>query len=142
MGNILLYLQADTAVLNNISEADVLSFSIWFYIAIAEFVIIGFLLWKLMKKSNTLDLAEISKAKLRKAKNTKVNMEELMNNINGSKALYKTLSSACHPDRFVNSDKQELAQEIFQGISHHKRDFQKLSELKKRAEMELNINFK
>lgn len=142
MRNILLYIQADPAVRDTIISVDAPSFSIWFYIAIAEFVIIAFLLWRLIKKSRTHDLADASKAKIRKAKESKINMDDLMNNINRSKALYKTLSSTCHPDRFVNSDKEQLAEEIFQEISHHKRDFQKLSELKKRAEMELNINFK
>jgi curved DNA-binding protein CbpA len=69
-------------------------------------------------------------------------MNSLMDSINGSKDLYKELSRVCHPDRFTNSDKQKNAEEIFQEISKNKRDFNKLSELKKRVIAELNINLK
>jgi len=84
----------------------------------------------------------VTKTDIKKSKKTDIDMDNLMNSINGSRDLYKTLNKKCHPDRFVNSDKQELVVKIFQEISRNKRDFEKLNKLKLRAEKELNINFK
>src|SRR5690606_18359338 len=142
MKNFLLQVSTDSLISDPIEIVTVPSLHVWFYIAISEFIIIIFLLWKIIRKPKSLDLIDVSKVDIRKAKNSKIDMNDLMNNINRSKALYKNLSRACHPDRFVNSENQQVATEIFQGISDHKRDFQKLMELKTRAEKELNINFK
>jgi len=142
MKNILLQVKTDSVVAEKISNSDSTSFSIWLWIALIEFAIIAFLLYKLNKKGNDLKFGDLSKDKMRNAKKSEVDMENLMNSINGSKDLYKKLSRTCHPDRFINSDKQELAEEIFQDISKYKRDFKKLTELKERAVTELNINFK
>lgn len=117
--------------------------NIWFWIAIVQILIIFFLIVKIRKKSY-LDpsLADISENKLKKSKKAHVDMDGLMLSINGSKDLYKELSRLCHPDRFINSEKQELAQDIFQEISRNRRDFQKLVALKERAVNELNIKLK
>ncbi|WP_415370917.1 hypothetical protein [Patiriisocius sp. Uisw_047] len=142
MKNILLQVKADSVVTETISNTDATTFSIWFWVAIIEFFIIVFLFLKLKKKGNDLKFGDLSKDKMRNAKKSDVDMDNLMNSINGSKDLYKELSRTCHPDRFINADKQKLAEEIFQDISKHKRDFKKLTELKERAITELNINFK
>lgn len=142
MKNILLQVKADSVVAETISNTDSTTFSIWFWVAIIELVIIVFLFLKLKKKGKDLKFGDLSKDKMRNAKKSDVDMDNLMNSINGSKDLYKGLSRTCHPDRFINSDKQKLAEEIFQDISKHKRDFKKLTELKERAITELNINFK
>jgi uncharacterized protein YozE (UPF0346 family) len=143
MKNILLQVKADSVVVaETISNTDSTTFSIWFWVAIIEFVIIVFLVLTLKKKGKDLKFGDLSKDKMRNAKKADVDMDNLMNSINGSKDLYKELSRTCHPDRFINSDKQKLAEEIFQDISKHKRDFKKLTELKERAITELNINFK
>lgn len=142
MKNILLQVKTDSLVAETVSTPDSTTYSIWFWIALIEFAIIAFLLFKLKKKGNDLIFGDLSKDKMRNAKKSDVDMDNLMNSINGSKDLYKELSRTCHPDRFINSDKQKLAEEIFQDISKHKRDFKKLSELKERAITELNINFK
>ncbi|WP_179348757.1 molecular chaperone DnaJ [Winogradskyella pacifica] len=113
--------------------------NLWLYVAIIEFLIIGFLVYKMTKKKTDLDFSNISKDKLKSAKSSQVDMGNVMNSINGSKELYKQLSKRCHPDRFINSEKQELAETIFQDITKHKRNFQKLSELKERAKEELKI---
>lgn len=142
MKNILLQVKADSVVTETISNTDATTFSIWFWVALIELFIIVFLFFKLKKKGNDLKFGDLSKDKMRNAKKSDVDMDNLMNSINGSKDLYKELSRTCHPDRFINSDKQKLAEEIFQDISKHKRDFKKLTELKERAITELNINFK
>lgn len=142
MKNILLQVKPDSVVAETISNTDSTSFSIWLWIALFEFAIIAFLLFKLKKKGNDLKFGDLSKDKIRNAKKSEVDMNNLMNSINGSKDLYKELSRTCHPDRFINTDKQKLAEQIFQDISKYKRDFKKLTELKERAITELNINFK
>lgn len=125
-------------ITNNIDN----SISIWFWIALIELTIILFLIIKLRKKKSNLDFSDLTKDNIKSAKSTNIDMTNLMNSINGSKDLYKKLSRLCHPDRFVNSDKHQLAEKIFQEISKNKRDFNKLSELKQRAISELKINFK
>jgi len=142
MKNILLQAKQDSVVNETIANTDSTTFSIWFWIALIEFNFILFLLFELNKKGNDLKFGDLSKDKIRTAKKSAVDMDNLMNSINGSKELYKELSRSCHPDRFINSDKQKVAEEIFQEISKNKRDFKKLTELKERAITELNINFK
>ena len=114
----------------------------WFWIAVIEFLIILVFILRIKRKKTELKFGDISKEKLRNAKKSKVDMDGLMNSINNSKELYKKLSRSCHPDRFINSDKHNTAEDIFQEISKHKRDFNKLTELKLRAIKELNINIK
>ena len=123
------------------NNCETLTFSIWFWVSIAEFVIIVFILLRLKRKNNDLKFGDLSKDKLKNAKKSDIDMDNLMNSINGSKELYKELSRICHPDRFINSEKHQLAEEIFQEISKHKRNFNKLTELKKRAISELQIDF-
>lgn len=142
MKNMFSQVKTDSAIAETIPNTDSSLFSIWFLIAIVELVIIVFLLFRLRKKRNNLKFGDLPKSKLRNAKKYDVDMNNLMNSINGSKDLYKELSRTCHPDRFINSDKHKNAEEIFQDISKNKRDFKKLTELKERAINELNINFK
>lgn len=142
MRNILLQLKTDNVVTETISNTDSNSHSIWFWIALAELIIIAFLIFTIKKKKKDLKFADLSKDKIRNAKKSDIDMDNLMNSINSSKDLYKELSRTCHPDRFINSDKQKIAEEIFQEISKHKRDFKNLTELKQRAITELNINLK
>lgn len=142
MKHILLQVKQDSVFTETITNIDSITFSKWFWIALIELVIITFLIFKLNKKGGDLKFGDLSKDKKRTAKKADVDMDNLMNSINGSKDLYKQLSRDCHPDRFINSDKQKIAEVIFQDISKNKRDFKKLTELKERAKIELNINFK
>jgi uncharacterized protein YozE (UPF0346 family) len=142
MNFFLLQVKTNNVIAETASVADSASFPIWFWIALIEFAIIVFLVFRLRKKREKLTFGDLSKDKIRNAKKSDVDMENLMNSINGSKELYKQLSRTCHPDRFINNSKQELAEEIFQEISKHKRDFKKLTELKEKAITELNIKFK
>ena len=142
MKNILSIIQSK-GISNEIPlETDTTEFSIWIYIALGELIIITYLIFKLNKKESELAFGDLSKKKIRNLNKSEIDMANVMNSINNSKTIYKELSRACHPDRFVNSDKQIIAEEIFQGITKYKRDFKKLTELKERAIIELNINFK
>lgn len=137
---ILFVLNTSDIILESTEAQDEVALAIWFYVAIVELLIIVFLLWKLnRRKSESIALNNISKEKLREAGKADVDMENLMNSINKSRDLYKDLSRTCHPDRFINTDKEALAQEIFQEVSRNKRNHKNLTALKIRAEKELGI---
>lgn len=140
MTTTLLQVQPDSVVIETIANNG--TTSIWFWVALVEFALIVLLLFRVKKKVADLKFGDLSKDNLRTAKKTDVDMNDVMNSINSSKGLYKELSRTCHPDSFINSDKQKIAEEIFQEISRNKRNFKKLTELKERATAELNINFK
>jgi len=142
MKNIILQVKTDSVVAETIANVETPSLSIWFWVALAEFIIITLLILKTKKKQKNLEFGDIPKGKMKAARNSNVDMGNLMNSINSSKQLYKELSRACHPDRFINSEKQVIAEHIFQEISDNKRDFNKLTALKQRAKTELNINLK
>ena len=116
------------------------SISIWVWIAAIEFVLIVLLLLKLYRqKGKKFDLLEVKKSDLKKSGN--IDMNNLMNSIHHSRELYKELSKNCHPDRFVNTPKQEIAEEIFQKISRNKRNYEQLMFIKEEAKNKLNLNF-
>ncbi|MBK6902420.1 MAG: hypothetical protein IPH04_06325 [Saprospirales bacterium] len=75
----------------------------------------------------------MSKNKIKNIGSTNIDMNNLMNSIHGSRELYKELSKACHPDKFINTDKHKIAEEIFQNISMDKRNYEKLLAHKERA---------
>ncbi len=112
---------------------------IWIVIAIIEFLVILFLLLK--KKKTNLDYSDVNQSEIKKMKNQDIDMDNLMNSINHSKELYKELSKKCHPDRFVNTPLQEVADKLFQEITANQRNHKRLTELKEQAKTELNINF-
>lgn len=116
--------------------------SIWFWIALVEFLVITLIIYKSRKKKMDLEFADLPKDKFKSAKGSSIDMGNLMNSINGSKGLYKELSRLCHPDRFINTDKQEASVIIFQELTKHKRNFEKLSKLKEQAITELKIKIK
>lgn len=113
----------------------------FFWISIAEFSVILFLIYKLKSKKTINELSDFEIKNIKSSKNNSIDMNNLMNSIHNSKGLYKELSKKCHPDRFINDPRQKLAEEIFQEITKNERNYEKLSTLKLRAENELNINF-
>ena len=115
--------------------------TVWFWITVFQFILILFLSFKLLRNKKNLDFSDIGKGNLKKSQELEIDMGKLMNSINNSSDLYKELSRKCHPDRFVNSPNQELAQEIFQEIARHKRNHEKLIALRDRAISELNLRF-
>ena len=140
MRNIILQIKSDP--LNVVSDkTEWTQNSFWFWLFLIEFLIIILLLIKINRNKSSLTFSDLNKETIRKAKDQNINMDNLMDSINSSTDLYKELSSKCHPDRFVNSDKQLLAEKIFQEISKDKRNYEKLCVLKERAITELNISF-
>ncbi|MCE2681538.1 MAG: molecular chaperone DnaJ [Cryomorphaceae bacterium] len=99
---------------------------IWFYIAVCEFIIIlVVLLFRLLRHKGNRDI--------NKFKSVEIDMDNLMQSIHLSKDLYKELSRSCHPDRFINTEKFEIAESIFQEISLNERNYKELLRLKDEA---------
>ena len=73
-----------------------------------------------------------------KSKDNDIDMMGVMNDINGSRELYKTLSRKYHPDRFMDPAKKEIASELMKDITKYKRNYNKLTQLQKQAENELH----
>lgn len=141
MENILLQISTDTTSVSALKSGTTLLTSFWFWLSLVEFTLIILLLIRLRKRKSNLAFADLPKDKIKNAKEMDIDMDNLMNSINGSRDLYKELSRLCHPDRFVNKPEQKIAEEIFQEISRHKRNYEKLTSLKERAKSELSINF-
>ncbi len=110
---------------------------VWFYISILLFALVIIQFIVLLRKSSSPSYSQDSK--IQNLKKTEVNMDDLMQSIVGSKELYKKLSKRCHPDRFIGTDKQSKADELFKSISKYKRNYTELIALKDKAQKELNI---
>jgi hypothetical protein len=140
MRYIILQVQHDSlTVSKSIIESGTHSF--WFWLSLIELILIIFLCYKLFNKKKNLTFSDLTNDNLKKSRKTDVDMSNVMDSINKSRDLYKKLSSLCHPDRFVNTFKQKIAEELFQEITLNKRNYEKLLLLKERAINELNINF-
>lgn len=105
------------------------------YITLLAFVV-GFLIAMVIFRKPTKK-KKIKELEL--ARNTDVDMNNVMNSIYQSKDLYKEISKVCHPDRFINTDKHSLAEEIYKEVTKCKRDYAKLVALKNKVEQELKI---
>lgn len=115
--------------------------TIWFYFTLIEFIIIIILIIRIYKAKSNSQQDNFETDILKNAKNAKIDMSDLMDSINGSRELYKELSRKCHPDKFVNTEKEKIAEELFQEIVKHKRNYKMLGHLKDRAINELNVYF-
>jgi len=121
---------------NNIEPYEHINW--WFWIAIAQFIIIIFLIFTLISKNN-----QSLKRKLKKelSDNT-IDFDNIINSSFNSTNIYNELKVKCHPDRFPNDIKKNtIAEKLFQEITENKNNIKRLLELKKKAEQELNINF-
>jgi hypothetical protein len=102
----------------------------WFYIALFEFIVIlAFIFFRLKRHK--------AKREIDKFKNVDIDMDNLMQSIHLSKDLYKELSRSCHPDRFINTEKFEIAQGLFQEISLNEKNYKELVRLKDEANKKL-----
>ncbi|RZJ73114.1 MAG: hypothetical protein EOO45_10490 [Flavobacterium sp.] len=112
----------------------------WMWIAVAELAVIGYLTYRLLNNRKPA-LPETEATLFTEAKSSNIDMGDLMNNITKSRNLYKQLSAKCHPDRFaMDAGKRQIADEIFQELSRHQRNYSKLLALQERAGRELNIH--
>lgn len=123
----------------------------WPIISVTELLIILFLiLKKYSNKHKKLDHSpliststkeeDINISDFRNEKSSEINMDELIESISKAKELYKHLSNKCHPDRFLDPDKNNKANVIFQQIVNSQRNYQKLLKIKDLAQKELGIS--
>jgi|JI10StandDraft_1071094.scaffolds.fasta_scaffold56195_6 hypothetical protein len=141
MRHTLLQILTDTTkIMANTKTETSSTRSYWMWIAAAEFLVIGYLAFKLINKKK-IKFDQAGGDILNEAKNSNVDMDNLMNSINKSRQLYKQLSAKCHPDRFATDEqKQKIADDLFQEITRNQRNYSKLLELQEEAQQKLNIN--
>ncbi|WP_430936820.1 hypothetical protein [Saccharicrinis sp. 156] len=77
------------------------------------------------------------KESYRKFKKEEVDMNNLMNSINKSSQLHRELSRKYHPDRFLDQEKKTFAEELMKEINGNKTDYNKLLDLKEKANHKL-----
>lgn len=123
---------------NLIEKINSNSINIWHYIAFGEFLIILSLVFYIIYLKRRQTLSKFEKEIL-EAKNTDIDMDDLMLSINKSRELYKELSRKCHPDQHMNSEFQKEIEELFKEITKNKRNFQELVKLKDIAANKYNI---
>lgn len=73
-------------------------------------------------------------------KKESINMHGLFSNIEKMGALqdlYIELCSEAHPDRFVDSEKQEIAKQMFQKIQENKYNYEELVNIKQEMKVKL-----
>lgn len=137
---ILLQKLADTTkVIINSGSTVIPANNYWKWIAIGEFILLCILIF-IYFNSKKVRLENTESDLLGQAKGTKVDMDELMKNINESKKIYDKLKVKCHPDRFPeDEEKRKIADELFQEITRNQRNHSKLLELQELAKQKLNI---
>jgi len=110
----------------------------WFWIAIAQFVVIVLLIFASKFKRKQSLKQKVKKESL----GDTIDFDNIINSSFNSNKVYDELKVKCHPDRFANDDeKNKIAEYIFQEISKNKNNIKRLLELKEKAKQELNINF-
>lgn len=138
MKQILLQIITDSTKVIMTKSKSGFSQNYWFWIAAAELGVILFLATKLVKKKEVVFDTKTEDL-LNSSKSTNIDMTNLMDSINKSRDLYKLLSSKCHPDRFLDAEKNKLADDLFQEITKSQRNYARLLELKETAINKLNI---
>lgn len=112
---------------------DILS-NVWFFISLLEFVFIVFLLvgkLRMMQKKREQKREILSK--------DNIDYDNIIKSSFNSQSLYDSLKKKCHPDRFLEKEKNAIATEIFARIVENKYNYQALQEIKDDAETKLNI---
>lgn len=112
--------------------------NLWFWISIAEFIVIMLLIVRKPKVRN--DSAKL--AFKEEALSRTVDFGNIINSSFHSLSLYDELKVRCHPDLFVNDlEKNRTALALFQEITRNKANVKRLEEIKIEAEALLNIKF-
>jgi hypothetical protein len=107
---------------------------VWFFISLLEFVFIVFLLagkLRIIQKMREQKREILSK--------DNIDYDNIIKSSFNSQSLYDSLKKKCHPDRFLEKEKNAIATEIFARIVENKYNYQALQEIKDDAETKLNI---
>lgn len=140
MKHLLLQLTSDSLSVSKLPFVNAISW--WVYLVVSGLFVILILARYLIKKYKKQSLQGYPIDKIKAMQKTSVDLDNLMYSISSANELYKDLSKTCHPDRFLKDDKHSIAEEIFKEITKSKRNYAQLDQLKKRAEAELDIQFK
>lgn len=110
----------------------------WIWIAITEFLVIIFLLFKRKTKVNETVNSKFKKDSLK----SEIDFHNIIDSSFNSMKLYDELKVKCHPDRFpTDNEMNKIADSLFQEINKNKTNTKRLLELKEEAKQKLNINF-
>ncbi len=66
-----------------------------------------------------------------------INYSSLFSSMEKGQQLFNQLKVRCHPDRFIGTDKLELAEELFKQVQANSTDYTKLLALKEQIDKEL-----
>ncbi len=115
------------------------TFNFWSWIAVLEFVII---LWLVFRRK-WFGSSRAIRAKVKnEVLNQNVDFDNVINSSFNAGQIFDELKVRCHPDRFPNDDfKKGIAQNIFQEASQNRHNVKKLLLLKEEARLKLNLEF-
>ncbi|MFR3330379.1 MAG: hypothetical protein ACLTSL_09510 [Odoribacter splanchnicus] len=101
-------------------------------------VIILVLLTFLLYRQKRYKVEVIKKNKITKEiLESKVDFQNIFKSSFEATSLYNELKILCHPDKFIVTEKKEIATKLFQEITSNKYDYKKLLEIKQLAKKEL-----
>lgn len=124
-------------VIGNSSNTNSIN-TFWIWIAITEFLVIIFLLFK--RKTKVKETVK-SKFKTDSLKG-EIDFHNIIDSSFNSMKLYDELKVKCHPDKFpTDKEMNKIADSLFQEINKNKTNTKRLLELKEEAKQKLNINF-
>lgn len=124
-------------VIGNSSNINSIN-TFWIWIAITEFLVIIFLLFK--RKTKVKETVK-SKFKTDSLKG-EIDFHNIIDSSFNSMKLYDELKVKCHPDKFpTDKEMNKIADSLFQEINKNKTNTKRLLELKEEAKQKLNINF-
>lgn len=110
------------------------------YIALAlEVMIVLFILAKLIRAQRSYRADQSKYEDLLKTVRKDLNMKTVEKNAHQARKLYRELRRKYHPDKFKDQYQKALAHELIQEISIHRDRYDKLTQLKQKAEQNLGI---
>jgi len=110
--------------------------NVWFWTAIIEFLIILILIITSKRGKNK----KWEKFQFMKGDdNIDVNFSSIIKDTFQAPEMYKKLMSICHPDRFLDEDKNRIAEELSKEIGENQYNLAELERLGKLAEEKLEI---
>lgn len=118
------------------------SINLWFWISIAEFILLLILCIQCLNRSQTNKEQKNEWQKFRKESlKDNVDFDNIINSSFHAAELYDRLKVICHPDRFpLDMDKNRIAENLFQEIEKNKNNISRLKELQQEASDKLGVN--
>ena len=109
-------------------------FNGWFYISLLELVFVVIILigrLRMMRRKNAQKREILS--------SNNIDYDNIIKSSFNSQSLYDSLKKKCHPDRFLDKEKNIIATGIFAKIVENKYNYQELLSIKEEAESRLNL---